>query len=937
MENVVVFTSFKSSNEKNENHFIYDSKKITNLKTNEYFNFDYIINPTMLNIDIFKKLIKNNLTYLLKGINVSIITYGETGTGKTAILKGEEKSTEGLIELSIKEIFNLLNNKNSLITKYNIKISYFEIFNETINDLIDNSKKNLEIKESIYKGAFVHNISEVTVTNMEKFIQLLNKGESNRIISDSKIREKSTKSHNIFKINIEYFLKDTNQKNKIKKYNTQLNLIEIAGSENLSNLDSEPNINKSLSSFNHIINKLSKNNKSLVNYKSSKLTRLLQMPIEGNSKSIIICTIIDDSSHYEETLNTLKFGIKAKNLKTNIKVNKNINNKKKETKENQALKNKIKTLEKIINEKKLTKQSNNDINEKQNNEQIANLEKEVLLLKKYLMNNEDIGSDINSFQEEIWLNQQEGNIINNDFLNMNRINNINTSAYKNSFKQRLAFSAMRGPGSAIKNTYLNSPFLHNKYQSDVNNISNLNILEGNKHNFNKNICMTEMRPGAYVPKFFFHSSLGKTVPPNNNFLENSNIEISMPDLNNNINTIENDYLIKENEELKSNIYELKKTYYEVVRNKEQQITLLNQNHNITMENCEKLIKEAESNYINLKNKYEQALEEMKLKENELNELKQKNINQDSSINFYKKELNKVGDFNYANEIEIKYNNLLEENLKLKEIGDIKNIKLKEENELLKKNIDMIENKYKEKCEDINENQKIINEKKKQYEKEIHKYKIEIKNLKELSKKNNNNNNNLEKNKLNNDIVKEYENKINKLIEENNNYKNNLEKIEKVQIVEYQKLLDDSFAKISQLNEKINVIKNKNEYLEKEFNNFEYNLNNKVKISDENKKIENIIDINESNSNNGVNQNIKLMQSIKRQNKNDREYFSSNRRNVKGDISNNRNNQKFLSKKRGTIQKIYQNTIDKEQINNENQTSNKENNNFLNTEFSNFKI
>ena len=108
--------------------------------------------------------------------------------------------------------------------------------------------------------------------------------------------------------------------------------MKIAGSENLSIDESEGNMNKSLSSLNKIINKLSKNNKSLVNYKSSKLTRLLQNTLEGNSKTILFCTMIDDDCHYSETLNTIYFGLKAKNIKTNIKLNIANNNKGKEKK-----------------------------------------------------------------------------------------------------------------------------------------------------------------------------------------------------------------------------------------------------------------------------------------------------------------------------------------------------------------------------------------------------------------------------------------------------------------------------------------------------------------------------------------------------------------------------------------------------------------------------
>ena len=961
MENISVYIRLKPTKDKTESNFAYDIKTITNSKTKEIFTFDSVITPTMTNKDIFEKLIKQNLTSLLKGINVSIFAYGQTSTGKTFTMKGDTKNNEGLIPLSIKEIFNSLNSKDSSITKYIVKVSYSEIYNETVNDLIDCSKKNLEIRESASKGIFVNNLSEITVTNVEKAMQLLNKGESNRIIAETKLNEKSSRSHTIFKINIEFFLKDKSN-NKEKKYNAQLNLVDLAGSENVSKAKCEGmrikeggNINKSLLALSNVINKLSQNNKSFVNYRDSKLTRLLQTALGGNSKTSIICTMVDDNIHYSETLNTLHFGMKAKNVKTTVKANEVVNDKGKIAMENQALRNKIKMLEKLINDKKSLKdKENNNLenninkaystlssgnkNDIQNNEQISNLEKEVSLLKRYLMNNEEMGSDINSIQGGDWMSCQGGNDLYNNIYNINSgMSNINTSAYKPSFNQRISnLSAIRGSGSAIKSAYFNSPCIPRQHQTEFNNNPGINHMSNN--NFRRNICMTEMRPGAYEPKNFFHSAIRKTAPQNNSFIFGSNMKFSVPDLNNlnNLNSTNfdmgNDYLMKENEELKKNIYELKKTYYEVVQSKEQQIKLLNQNHDMTLENCEKLIKEAEANYLNLKTEYDQVMDKMKLKDNELNDLKQKNINQDSSINYYKKELNKVKDLNYASEIEAKYNTLLEENIKLKQKEEEETTKLKEENDLLKKNIDMIDNKYKEKCQELNENQKLINETKKQHEKEIQKYKIEIKNYKNnVGKGKNLKNNKGNNNSDNSDKIKEYEEQINKLINENNEYKNSLEKIEKTQIVEYQKLLDESFAKIAQLNKELNDSKDKNKYLEKALNIVEKTAQ-KENIDLNNNNME----LNEENYKNEEN---KKLQTTIRQNKNNYNNFSSNRIGKNNEYTNGENKD-YLNKKRKGNTKIYQSGINKQQINSDiniNQTPNKENNNIANTEFSNFEI
>ena len=970
MENIKVYIRLKPTKDNPQSSFLFDTKTITNTKTNEVFTFDYVISPEQTNKDIFENLIKENLTSLLKGINISIFAYGQTSTGKTFTMKGESKSNEGLIPLCIKEIFNSLNSPESNITKSLVKVSYSEIYNETVNDLIDTNKKNLEIRESP-RGIFVNNLSEIVVTNVDKAMQILNKGENNRIIAETKLNEKSSRSHTIFKINIEFNINE-------KKYFSQLNLVDLAGSENVSKAKCEGmrikeggNINKSLLALSNVINKLSQNNnKNFVNYRDSKLTRLLQTALGGNSKTTIICTMIDDNNHYSETLNTLHFGIKAKNIKTTVKENEILNDKKKISMENQALRNKIKMLEKLIHDKKQNKEnkSNNNIHMSANknnnknfsnnkkyllstnnknktdinnnninngNEQISNLEKEVSMLKKYLMNNEELISDIGSIQgSQDWLNTQ-GDLYNNMY---------NMSAYKPSLTQRISnLSALRGSGSAIKtNYYFNSPVMPRQHQSEFYNNSNLNQIESfnnnntnnnNINNFKRNLCLTEMRLplNNNINKNYFHSAIRKTAPQNNNFIFGSNSKFPIPDLNLNLNNNNNtnyenipnnnDLLFKENEELKKNLCELKKTYYDVVQSKEQQISLLNQNHDMTLENCEKLIKEAETNYLNLKTDYEQILEQMKSKENELDELKQKNLNQDSSLNYYKTELSKMKELNYASDIEAKYNTLLEENVKLKQKEEEVTNKLKEENFTLKKNIENIDNKYKEKCKELNENQKKCNDDKKSIEKELQKCKLELKNYKNNLNKKPSKNNSI--NNTNNEKIKEYEEQINKLIEENAQYKTRIEKIEKTQIVEYQKLLDDCFAKISQLTQELTNSKDKNKYLEKALNIVEKkSINDNLIFSPPLPNNNNNLELIEQKENK-INENINKNKTSKINTSNGRKELSN------GDKD-------FLNKKRKPPSSYQSGTNKNSGIIH---TPNKENNsnNILNQEFSNFEI
>ena len=244
---------------------------------------------------------------------------------------------------------------------------------------------------------------------------------------------------------------------------------------------------------------------------------------------------------------------------------------------------------------------------------------------------------------------------------------------------------------------------------------------------------------------------------------------------------------------------------------------------------------------------------------------------------------------------------------------------------------MIDNKYKEKCQELNDNQKIINETKMQHEKEVQKYKNEIKNYRNSVSKGGKNQKNSKGNILDNDKIKEYEEQINKLIQENNDYKNNIEKIEKTQIVEYQKLLDDSFAKIAQLNKELIDSKDKNKYLEKALNIVE----KKTKKDDIIINKDNSIELNEQGykqDNRKENENQKLQSSIKQNKKSNN--FTSNGR-VKNIEYSNEERKDFLNKKTKGIPKIYQQMISG--ISGNNNTPNKENNNIINTEFSNFEI
>ena len=377
---------------------------------------------------------------------MTIFAYGQTSTGKTYTMQGNPPENEGIIPLTLKEIFEKIKNAKDIINS-KISVSFIEIYNESINDLLDNTKINLDLRETSNKEVIVNNLTEIKINNHEEALNLLSKGNESRIVASTKLNEKSSRSHSIFRLNVEITKKKENKNNNNNDYENEnekiilkshINLIDLAGSENSSKtgcvgqrLKEGSNINKSLLALSNVINKLSQNNGNnsgagggnfFVNYRDSKLTRLLQNSLGGNSKTAIICTITDDSEHYTETMNTLHFGNKAKNIKTVIKVNEIKKQKCQQMLlENEKKKKKLKELEinltappkinlnssfllcntsnKNKNDSSQTfKNSFKEINFNRTQLALSNMERELSLLKKYLLTDqkENINNNINN-------------------------------------------------------------------------------------------------------------------------------------------------------------------------------------------------------------------------------------------------------------------------------------------------------------------------------------------------------------------------------------------------------------------------------------------------------------------------------------------------------------------------------------------------------------
>ena len=474
---------------------------------------------------------------------MTIFAYGQTSTGKTYTMQGAIPHNEGIIPLTLKEIFDKINSSKEIINS-KISASFIEIYNENINDLLDNTKINLDLRETINKEVIVNNLTEIKINNHEEALDLLLKGNESRIVASTKLNEKSSRSHCIFRLNLE--ITKNKQKNENENENdnekivlkSHINLIDLAGSENSSKtgcvgqrLKEGSNINKSLLALSNVINKLSQNNGKnnsnmgnfFVNYRDSKLTRLLQNSLGGNSKTSIICTITDDSEHYTETMNTLHFGNKAKNIKTIIKVNEIKNQNCKEMiLENERLKKKLKELEKELTSQKKLKlnellvyNENNSSNNKNNikiNKDISltapskiNLNNSFLLCKtnySYNNNNNSEENVLNKYSNkasslslnrtQLALNNMERELfLLKKYLLTEQKENLNNNKYNNNYLETCSLHSNDICRNLMfSNNQNNQPnFYENEYSQNMkfikynNKISNNDITLCNVDNF----------------------------------------------------------------------------------------------------------------------------------------------------------------------------------------------------------------------------------------------------------------------------------------------------------------------------------------------------------------------------------------------------------------------------------------------------------------------
>ncbi|KAA8518561.1 hypothetical protein F0562_016035 [Nyssa sinensis] len=320
------------------------SQNIAGKHIDRVFTFDKVFGPSAQQRDLYEQAIIPIVNEVLEGFNCTIFAYGQTGTGKTYTMEGDCKRSKsgpfgelppeaGVIPRAIKQIFDTLESQNA---EYSVKVTFLELYNEEITDLLtpeeiprvaleDKQKKQLPLMEDGKGGVLVRGLEEEIVTSASEIFNLLERGSAKRRTAETLLNKQSSRSHSLFSITI-HIKEATPEGEELIKCG-KLNLVDLAGSENISRSGAREGrareageINKSLLTLGRVISALVEH-LGHVPYRDSKLTRLLRDSLGGRTKTCIIATVSPAVHCLEETLSTLDYAHRAKNIRNKPEVN----------------------------------------------------------------------------------------------------------------------------------------------------------------------------------------------------------------------------------------------------------------------------------------------------------------------------------------------------------------------------------------------------------------------------------------------------------------------------------------------------------------------------------------------------------------------------------------------------------------------------------------
>ncbi|KAI1295387.1 Kinesin-like protein KIF18A [Halotydeus destructor] len=302
---------------------------------NLQFVFDQVFDDQATNLQVFESVTKSTISSFLDGYNCAVFAYGATGSGKTHTMLGSA-SDPGVMFFTTMELFRVIDSRPA-DEQLEISISYFEIYNEVVFDLLTpTGGKSLAVREDPKRGVIVSNLSVHQPKDAQHLLEMLEFGNRNRTQHPTDANAESSRSHAIFQVSLKK--QDYSSSQQMSIQISKMSLIDLAGSERASVAYKEKrhkglqregaNINKSLLALGNCINALAnqsgprkKAHKTHIPYRNSKLTMLLRDSLGGNCHTAMIATVSPSSMSYEDTHNTLTYANRAKGIQLNLKKN----------------------------------------------------------------------------------------------------------------------------------------------------------------------------------------------------------------------------------------------------------------------------------------------------------------------------------------------------------------------------------------------------------------------------------------------------------------------------------------------------------------------------------------------------------------------------------------------------------------------------------------
>ena len=827
------------------------------------YSYDKIFPMTTDQISIFESTSKEVVKSVLAGYNGTIFAYGQTGSGKTYTMVGnfDNKETKGIIPRSFDYIFNEI--KKDKEHKYNVKISFIQIYLETIQDLLEPNNKEIRIREDPEHGVYLEGVLWIKVNSTDECSQVFKNGEKNRVTESTMMNAYSSRSHAILIAKIEKNIvlskekiaelsKESNEKIKAERVmtNSHLYLVDLAGSERVKKskavdmrLEEAKKINYSLLILGNCIQSLTETKPTYIAYRDSKLTRLLQESLGGNAKTSLIVTISPSGYNTDETISSLNFGLRAMKVQNKPIINKSV--------DYQALCIKLQEdLDKLNDEYTELKIKYDKLEEKY--EKIKNGEMLIEIQKKNIKDNLIVDSNgkniININNSSINMSKSSTNELS---LKMNGNLEIEIKKLEEYYK-----NLMKNKNEEYENIIKDVDNILLEKENKIEELINKNKeykkqIEKNKDNMNdlqkeKQDLMNSISDLTNRLNYEKESKENKSEEKHKKELDQlySQIEI----LENkiipleNMNNLNSDSIVSIKNKINQQINKLKEEKNQLIKEKSDNTVKISQN--------DIKIKLFAEEINNIDNKLKGNTKLNKAEEEKINIIKNKKEETENEINIKKEENNKIREAqNYLIEkiknIEIEINQYKEfmnriELTKKEDVSKYDKTELICENELNKIKMNILKKRYEE-CNnkikknlseywELNKNYESLNKHNKNLKKEINSLTNKIIYLKskeeEIASR-------LAKEKMKNIIEenqKEKECLINKnktLLKENEEWKEKINKAESEKEKEI-KIKEDEISKLK--NEIVNSNKSLNEKNESKIKELSEEINNKEKIN-----------------------------------------------------------------------------------------------------------